>query len=128
MAYSPTGKVSQSGLVSYLTFNQIRDNLYAVYDAVGTTAVNPGSIFNAEHCANALYTEGSLLTMFHRFKWLAFGSTGRIFDPSGLGDDVTLSDPDTGIGFYDLESINWLAYGMYFCVDGVTWAAEVDYK
>jgi hypothetical protein len=127
MAYTPTGKVSESGLVSYLTFNQIRDNIYAAYDGFGTDSINMGSGFNPEHSAHTLYTQDSLLTMFHRYKWLAYGSTGRIFDPSGIGEDVSLADPASGTGFYDLDSLNWLAYGMYYCIDGVTWAAEVDY-
>ena len=128
MAFVTTGKTTEGQVVSEALFNQIRDNIYAAYDGVGTDALNPGSLFNAEHSAHRLYTEGSVLTMYHRFKWLAYGSTGRIIDPSGLGADVSLSDPDTGVGFYDLETISWLTYGMVFRVDGVTWAAEVDAK
>lgn len=126
MAFSPTPKVSEGGIVSHLTFQNIKENLDAIYDALGTDAVNIGAGFNAEHSVHSGVTEGSCLTFFHTYQFLIFGSTGEIIDPSGVGSSVALSDPESGYGVYDLSSVDWLTYGMVYRVEGVTWAREVE--
>lgn len=126
MAFSTTPKVSEGGIVSHLTFQNIKDNLYAIYDALGSDAINVGAGFNAEHSVHSGVTEGSCLTFFHTFPFLIFGSTGEIIDPSGVGSPVTLTDPDSGYGVYDLTGVDWLTYGMVYRVEGVTWAREVE--
>lgn len=126
MPFSATQKVSEGAFVSHLTFQSIRDNLIAVYDALGTDAVNIGAGFNAEHSVHSGVTEDSCLTFFHTYPYLIFGSTGEIIDPSGVGTASTLTDPDFGFGIFDLTGIDWLTYGMVYRVEGVTWAREVD--
>ena len=126
MPFNPTPEVSEGGIVSNLTFQAIKDNLYAVFDALGTDAVNVGSGLNPENTVHAAYAEDSCLTFFHTFPYLIFGSTGKIIDPTGGGSDVTISDPETGYGVYNLEGIEWLTYGMVYRVEGVTWAREVE--
>lgn len=126
MPFSTTPKVSEGGIVSHLTFQNIKDNLYAIYDALGTDAINIGAGLSAEHSVHGISTEGSCLTFFHTYRYLIFGSTGEIIDPSGLGSIVTLADPPKGYGVYDLSSIDWLTYGMVYRVEGVTWAREVE--
>lgn len=126
MAFSTTQKVSEGGIVSHLTFQSIKNNLYAIYDALGSDAINIGAGFNAEHSVHSGVTEGSCLTFFHTFPYLIFGSTGEIVDPSGIGSNVALSDPETGYGVYDLTGVDWLTYGMVYRVEGVTWAREVE--
>jgi hypothetical protein len=130
MSFVNTGKVEEGDLVTVAILNQIKDNINAAHTALGADAYNWGAPINPEHAYDgALKLEGSLLSFFHRFRWLAYGSTGVIIDPSGVGDDVTLSDPEAGtIGFHDLESIEWLTYGMYYRVEGVTWAQEYDIR
>ena len=126
MPFSPTQKVVEGGFVSYTTFQGIKDNLYAIFDALGSDAINIGAGFNAEHSVHSGVTEDSCLTFFHTFPYLIFGSTGQIIDPTGVGSSVTLTDPDTGYGIYNLEGIDWLTYGMVYRVEGVTWAREVE--
>lgn len=126
MSFTPTGKVNEGQVVSHTTFQTIKDNIYAIYDMVGTDEINHAAAYNPEHGVHAAITEGSFLTIFHTFKYLAFGSTGKIVDPSNVGADVSISDPDTGFGVYDLESIDWLTYGMVYRVEGVTWAREIE--
>ena len=126
MPFNPTLKVSEGGIVSNLTFQAIKNNLYAIFDALGTDAVNIGAGINPENTVHVGYAEDSCLTFFHTFPYLIFGSTGTIIDPSGVGSDVTISDPEKGYGIYNLEGIEWLTYGMVYRVEGVTWAREVE--
>lgn len=130
MSFANTGRVEEGDLVTITILNQIKDNINAAYAALGTDAYNWGAPVNPEHAYDGeLKLEGSLLSFWHRFRWLAYGSAGVLVDPSGDGDSVSLSDPEAGsLGFYDLESISWLAYGMYYRVEGVTWAQEYDIR
>lgn len=131
MSYVPTSSVEEGAVAAHTIFQQIKDNIYAIYDAAGTDEINEAAAYNPEHGAHATWTEGSFLTIFHTFRYLAYGSTGEIIDPSGIGDPIAITDPDsdaeTGpIGFYDLEGIDWLTYGMVYRVEGVTWCREVE--
>jgi hypothetical protein len=126
MSFVPTGKVNEGQTVTHTTFQNIKQNIYDIYDMIGTDEVNMAAPYNPEHGPHALVTEGSFLSIFHTFKYLAFGSSGKIVDPSGIGSEVALSDPATGFGVYDLEGIGWLTYGMVYRVEGVTWAREVE--
>jgi hypothetical protein len=128
MSFTPTPKVEEGAIAApHVIFQSIKDNIYAIYDAIGSDEINEAAAYNPEHGVHALYTEGSFLTIFHTFRYLAYGSTGAIVDPSGIGDSITISDAETGkIGFYDLEGIDWLTYGMLYRVTGVTWCREVE--
>jgi hypothetical protein len=128
MSYSPTQNVTEGSIVSHTTFQGIKDNIYAIYDALGSDAVNEAAAYNPEHGEHSFVTEASFLTIFHTFRYLAYGSTGQIVDPSGIGKAVSISDPATGkIGYYDLEGVDWMTYGMVYRVEGVTWAREVEF-
>lgn len=126
MPFSATQKVSEGGIVSHTTFQSIKDNLYAIFDALGADAINTAAGMSAELSVHSSTAQDSCLTFFHTFPYLIFGSTGQIIDPTGFGSPVMLSDPDTGYGIYNLESIDWLTYGMIYRVEGVDWAREVE--
>ena len=128
MSYIPTDEVAEGELVLAALFNQIKANIDAAYALLGTTAINLATPLNPEHSTHAAYTENSGLGFLHQYRWLAYGSSGQIVDPSGIEEPVSLTDPDTGIGYMDLESIDWLAYGMYYDVEGVTWAQEFNLR
>jgi len=130
MSYVPSQEVEHGDLVVYTTLNQIKDNILAIYNAVGTDAVNPAACGNAEHTNHSTETEGSTLRMFHTFRWLVYGSSGTLTDPTGVGASVSLSDnPVAGQpAYYDLESIDWLEYGMMYDVSGVVYALELDLR
>jgi hypothetical protein len=127
MSFTPTERVDQGDVVSSTTFQDIKDNIYAIYDMIGTEDINVAAAYNPEHGIHYLQTEDSFLTIFHTYQYLVFGSSGQVVDPSGIGASVSLSDPDSGYGILELESVNWLTYGMMYRVEGVTWAREVEY-
>ena len=127
MSFTPTERVDQGDVVSSTTFQNIKDNIYAIYDMIGTEDINVAAAYNPEHGIHYLQTEDSFLTIFHTYQYLVFGSSGQVVDPSGIGASVSLSDPDSGYGILELEGVNWLTYGMMYRVEGVTWAREVEY-
>jgi len=127
MSFVPTEKVDEGDIAIHTMFQGIKDNIYAIYDALGTDEINEAAAYNPEHGVHSTWTEGSFLSIFHTFRYLAYGSTGEIVDPSGLADPVAITDAETGkVGFYDLEGIDWLTYGMVYRVEGVTWCREVE--
>lgn len=64
--------------------------------------------------------------LIHRGRWLFFSSNGAIVDPSGVGDTVTISEVDDTWTRYDLDTVDWLAYGQIYHVTGVSWCMEDD--
>lgn len=126
MPFAATQKVLEGQTVSHTVFQGIKENIDAIFSAIGTDAINLGAGFNAEHSVHIAVTEGSCLVFFHTYPYLIFGSTGQIIDPTGFGSPVSLTDPDSGYGVYDLTGIDWLTYGMVYRVEGVTWAREVE--
>ena len=67
---------------------------------------------------------GEVWGFLHAYRWLLYNGTGELVDPSGANDDTTLSDAEPGeIAILDLNSVAWLATGMYYRVTGcdVVW-------
>lgn len=64
--------------------------------------------------------------MQHRYRWLAYDDNGAIEDPSGIGETVSLSDPGSGVYFYDLDAIDWLTPGAIYRLTGFDWVIEVE--
>ena len=56
--------------------------------------------------------------LVHQACYLVFTSTGRIVDPAGVEDDVSISPGDKTYGSYDLATIQWLVYGKLYRVIG----------
>lgn len=63
-------------------------------------------------------------TVIHKARWLFFQSTGEIVDPSGVGESVSISEVDGTFTRYDLDTVDWLAYGQLYQVTGVSWCME----
>lgn len=64
----------------------------------------------------------------HRLRWLVYKGAGRIEDPAGVSETVSLSAADDG-GYtsYDLDQIDWLVPGKIYQVQAVTACLE-DYE
>ena len=67
---------------------------------------------------------GAILMLRHQYRWLLYNSTGEIIDAAGAEDPVTINDPATGFGLYDLDSLEWLATGQFYRVNGCEFAYE----
>lgn len=128
MSFTPVQYVEHKQAVTTTTFNNIKTGIDAIYSILGTSAINNSALGNYSFGPNETDNVGSILVFLHTSRYLLYEGDGVIVDPSGVGDNVTISDPDkTGeVGEYDLESVNWLGYGMQYQVSGVEWAIEYD--
>lgn len=67
---------------------------------------------------------GSSWIFLHVHRWLLYDSTGELSGPPGT-DPVSLPDPATPgvLGVKDLNTVEWLAPGMFYNVTGcgVAW-------
>lgn len=61
--------------------------------------------------------------LIHSQQYLVYKSTGRIVDITGTNDDISLDDGDT-YNSYDLDTIDWLAYGDLYRVVGCSVCME----
>ena len=59
----------------------------------------------------------------HTYRYLYWDSTGQIESMDG-SQTVGLSEPPNGAGQVDLDTVDWLQYGMVYRVTGVTWCIE----
>ena len=67
---------------------------------------------------DSLYDDTQDFWLVHQACYLVFTSTGRIVDPAGVEDDVSISPGDKTYGSYDLATIQWLVYGKLYRVIG----------
>ncbi len=95
--------------------NKISTSLTEAHTLLGDAGLNPLCRKSSE----------ATFYMRHTHRFLHFASSGKIKDPSGIGEDVGISeDSDTGHGVHDLESVSWLTYGMLYLVSGVSCCVE----
>jgi hypothetical protein len=73
----------------------------------------------------SLYPDTQDLWLVHSRRYLVYVSSGRIVDPAGVGEDVSLST-DSTFGSYDLDSISWMSYGKLYRVIGCSVCTEDD--
>jgi hypothetical protein len=95
-------------------FSTAEDEIYAVLGDVALNYAVPAEVSSGE------------FTLFHKYRWLFFRSVGVIVDPSGVGDDVSISEADSGTSKYDLDSVSWLVYGARYVVTGVSFCGESE--
>lgn len=92
-----------------------------VLDAANTALASGTGVpmqLPAEHIGEARFE------ILHVYRYLHFGSNGKLIDLSGAQDDVSLSEGENEVGVVDLEKLGWLAYGVTYQVEGVSWAQE----
>ncbi len=128
MSFVPIDPVEHTDSVAIATFNELKTGIDLIYSVLGTAAVNNAAIGNYEFGPNVPDNDQSIITFIHSCRYLLYEGDGVISDPSGVGADVAISDPETTgeVGEYDLESIDWLDYGMQYRVEGVEWCIEYE--
>lgn len=87
-------------------------------------ALNGG--VNRELMAAEWGGSGSSWIFVRVHRWLLYDSTGQIEDPAGIEANVSLPDPATPgeLGVKDLNTVEWLAPGMFYRVTGCAVAWE----
>jgi len=61
----------------------------------------------------------------HKRRYLIYRSTGKIHDPTGANEPISLSNPST-FNSYDLEQIIWMTPGKLYKVVGCSVCFEDD--
>ena len=89
----------------------------------GLWALNGG--VNRELMAAVWSGSGSSWTFLRVHRWLLYDSTGELSGPEGT-EPVSLPDPETPgeLGVKDLNTVDWLAPGMFYQVTGCAVAWE----
>lgn len=95
-----------------------------------STAIRAVDALNIGHTWNMPIEEtmfpGVEIRMFHQCRWLVTWSTGTLIDPSGFNDPTEIGSGEASYDSLDLDSIPWLAYGMFYIVEGVTFCSEYE--
>lgn len=115
--------------MSVAVFEALTKPTAAQMNAIGSSqagqwAINGG--VNRELMAAEWGGAGSSWIFLHVHRWLLYDSTGTLSDPAGVEDDVSLPDPETPgeLGVLDLNTVDWLAPGMFYNVTGCAVAWE----
>lgn len=117
MAYSAPPRWAAGDRPTAALMNVYSDDLNAIHDISGDALINIALPTN---------TGDIIWTMFHRYRWLAYNDNGSIRDPTGANEDIELSDPGSGVFFYDLSTVPWLAPGLMYMLVNFDQAWEVD--
>ena len=116
MAYVVPARPAHGDIVTADDMQKYSDSLNALHASYGDKLINlPAEAVGGD----------AVLYLRHQFRWLIFNDNGSIVALNGEFETVTLSDPD-GLEFYDLNSIEGLAYGAIYKIIDVDMVAEVD--
>lgn len=116
-AYAVPTQFSHGDKPTAANFNKWSDGCNHIYELLPTYTRNP---------AVAEMGTGESVRFTHRLRWLHYKSSGQILDPAGIeANTVTLPNTsDNWANVYDLDQIQWLAYGAMYDVQGVDFAQE----
>lgn len=117
MAYSAPPSFAHGDYPTAANLTKFSDGLNAIYTAVnGKSAVFCARTKESGTDANSFYT------LVHVFRWLFYTGEGSI---TNIAQDETTPLPDTGgTNIFDLNTVDWLTYGMVYRATGVTFALE----
>lgn len=117
MSYTAPPTFAHGDYPTASDLNILSDDLDAIHDITGDAAINFATLASVS---------SAVFTFVHAHRYLYFGSNGAIVDPSGVGDDVSISEENGATTKYDLDQISWLFYGQIYQVTGVSWCIESE--
>ena len=63
--------------------------------------------------------------LVHINRYLIYGDEATVRDPTNEENTASLPKPAAGTkGVYDLDTVNWLTYGMTYTAKGCAWVIE----
>lgn len=122
MAYAVPEQWSHGEYPTAAKINKYKDGLDAIYAALGTYQFNP-AVARRLGSVQGYY-------FLHRHRWLIYRAdpgAGRIEDPAGVGETITLTATGGNWGSYDLSQVKWLTPGKLYQVQAVVACLE-DYE
>lgn len=117
MAYSAPPQNVHGDYPTAANLTKYSDGLTAIYNAVsGKSAVWCARTKESGTDANSFYT------LVHVFRWLFYTGEGTL---TNVAQNETTSLPDGGsTNIFDLNTVDWLTYGMPYRITGVDFALE----
>lgn len=116
MSYAVPRQWSHSDQPAAVDMQKYSDDLTFLAASIGNAARNLAVPYS-------LAEDTQTYWLVHAQHYLLFVSSGKIIDPAGVGDEVSLSTEET-IGSYDLDTIPWLVYGKLYQVIGCSCCFE----
>lgn len=130
MAYTAPPQWAHGDIPTAANMQKYSDGLNAIY-----TAINGKKHIRASRLRQWLTRSSdthhlgvtdalSYLLNVHQWRWLLYQGAGTL---SNVAGSETTSLPDTtngGTNTFDLDSVDWLNYGMIYRVNGVNFALE----
>lgn len=116
MSYSPPPRWAMGDYPTAAQMNTYKDDIDDIHAQIGDYIINPsvaGRIGNVQ----GFY-------FLHSERWLCFLGDGRIEDPAGVGETVTLSGDAPNWVSYDLDQLDWMVPGKLYQVQAVTACIE----
>lgn len=122
MAYSVPEQWEHGEYPTAAKMNKYKDGLDAIYANLGDYVVNPAVARRIDPVQGYYF--------LHRHRWLVYRAdpdAGRIEDPAGVGETVTLTATGSNWASYDLGQVDWLIPGKLYQVQSVVACLE-DYE
>lgn len=94
--------------------NKFSDGLNHIHEIVASQAVR---------IAVPIETDADFCLQ-HKHRWLHYKSSGAVEDLAQTETNSLTFDDDDWTAVFDLDTVDWLAYGDAYLVTGVTFAEE----
>lgn len=117
MSYQVPPRWAMGDYPTAALINKYKDGIDAIHAALGDYGVNWPAASRAGAHVQGFY-------FLHSLRWLCYRGAGRIEDPAGVGETVTLSGDGVNWTSYDLDSIDWMVQGKLYQVQAVTSCME----
>ena len=118
MSYSTPKQWSHGDQPTAENMQKYSDSLNYLYAAIGSGQLNFAVPYSRMEDAQEFW-------LVHKRRYLIYKSTGKIYDPTGANNPISLSNP-ADINVYDLEQIVWMTPGKLYRVVGCSVCMEDD--
>lgn len=119
MGYAVPQRWAHGDYPTAANLNKYKSGLDAIHDALGDASLNMAVARRIDPVQGYYF--------LHRHRWLIYRAdpaAGRIEDPAGVGDTVTLTATGGSWASYDLGQIDWLLPGKLYQVQAVVACLE----
>lgn len=119
MPYAVPSVWAHGDIPTHTNINKFKDGLDAIYALTGSVEINPAVARRIDPVQGYYF--------LHRHRWLVYRadpSAGRIEDPLGTGETVSLAVTGSSWGTYDLSQVDWLYPGRLYQVQAVVACLE----
>lgn len=127
MAYQVPVQWKHGDIPTAAQMNRYSDGLNAIKNKWGNSALNFAVALrmNLQYSYSPHFTATDTPLLFiHKLRYLHYGGSGNLASLDGTQSSALSAPSGGGVGVYDLDNANWLAYGMLYFVTGADFCAE----